>query len=142
MKKIIGGLFLVLILTICALPVFANTSSWNFTMDLEKLDGEKNKVYHSMNSGDLIISGDVWTYSTDHGPAKNPVAVRIWIYQSVKGIDRNVGSVMVTPTNKLNQKIHFEKLFRKQQSGKYYFYIFKLKNDCWNVKGAGTLKTK
>lgn len=143
MKRKVFSFFLVVsMLTIMSIPALANTSSWDFTMDLRYVSGDDNGIYHNMTSGNMYISGSVWVYSIDDWHAISPLNVYIEVWESRFGPDRYVGRSIVTPRLPAGTKAYFSNTLGSQSSGKYYIVAYKTDDDGFNIKGQGILETR
>ncbi|WP_427339522.1 hypothetical protein [Caloranaerobacter sp. DY30410] len=140
-RRITSFLLMSFILTVMCIPAFANSESWSFVMDYRVVNGKDNGQIHAMDSGNMVINGDIWTYSKDPGSLDSPNKVYVYVYQDVFGPDRKVGYTTVTPYSELNSPKSFSKGFGFQNSGDYYLVIAKSNDDGYNLKGEGTLTT-
>jgi hypothetical protein len=149
MKRICLKLVVAAVLVVSAMlarKAIANSSGFSFIMNLRYVDGEKNKVLHTLDAGDLTLSGKVWAISKRARTTPEPESIAITVYKT--GIlNSEVCSVSVTPSKVLNDKVSFSKSCGQVESGTYCVKVSKGKalddtGDGWQLQGAGNLTTK
>lgn len=66
-EKKLFSLITVTILAICfALPSFAASATYDFTMVNRVVNGKDNSVYHTLSAGTAHMNGSSFTYSSGH----------------------------------------------------------------------------
>ncbi len=125
-------------------PTYKDTSNWAFTMEKIVVNGDNLGSYHSLQKGTLQISGSIWSFSKDADSTDSPEPIIIEIYERKDWwIDRRVGTIKLTPSSTLDEKLFFEESFGEQPaSDKYYFHVtrFNGNDDGWNIKGLGAIE--
>lgn len=119
----------------------ANSAAFAFTMELRAVNGEKNKKFHSLDAGELTLSGAIWVVSKNRGSTAAPEVVEIKVKKSGL-LASEVCSVSLTPNTIFNAKRSFEKSCGKVESGTYWVFVTRPRSDGWHLKGSGSLVTK
>lgn len=90
-----------------ALPVFANSASWSFTMDRRYVNGLDNGVTYSLTKGIMTNSGSIWVYKIVPG-ATSPYSVSVAVKKVAPGVDPTMGASTINPGTVLNVKKSFK----------------------------------
>lgn len=114
---------------------FASSSSYEFTMNYRVVDGKENDTYHSLNKGDVYISGSHYEYSTDKGAVSSHYDIHYVLLRDRFGPDLNCGSITCTYNENPSGKIGKA----DKKSSKYYIQVYKVEDDGHNIKGSGTV---
>lgn len=145
-KSLLSILLVLFSLLVMVSPVLANTSNWWFLAlyDRYYLNGENNGVYHSMDSGNLTISGSIWVTMIMGGDPPPPEAFYFQVWKNNTWFDTKIctsggvtPSVMVGPAYAES----FSKNCGSISSGDYYLVIWRGDADDREVEGSGTLVT-
>lgn len=136
-----------LLVVAIASSAIASSSAFSFTMFLRVVRGDRNKMLHSLDAGELTISGEVETTGSVASPAtKKPVAVSFEVRQKGTILSSSVCSASVTPDPALSKKVSFSKSCGKIGKGIYYIIVSKdyqaKTGDGWHITGSGTLVTR
>lgn len=140
MKVLVRGIVGVVGLLIMLTPVFANSSSYSFTMDYRYVNGKSNGVTHGLDAGYLTNSGVLWAYAKAPG-AVGPYPVTIAVVKD-ELIDRTICTVSVTPYTTLGVIKSFSQGCGNVKTGVYYIEAWKANDDGWDIKVIGTLTTQ
>lgn len=143
-KKITELAIICTMLVVMALPVFAASSSWGFSMGVDGrvIDGSSNGVYHKLSAGKVNISGKVKTVSSK-ALTSGTNDVYIALYNKTSG--NFFGTVSVTPSAYINGEVSFSNTFATAVGGgtNYYLVIYRLETDGKALKGYdGVLANK
>jgi hypothetical protein len=115
-------------------------------MDNRYVDGQKNKQIHSLDAGELTISGDIWVTSKNARATSSPQSISLRV--AATGLFGSTAcTVSVTPDSTLNKKRSFSKSCGRIESGTYWIEVSKDKaidktGDGWHLRGSGSLTTK
>ena len=118
----------------------ANSAAFSFTMEMRAVWGNRNGKFHTLDAGELTLSGDVWVVSKNGGANSTPDVVTIEVHRGT-GVSA-VCSVKVTPSTTFNDKRTFDKSCGRVESGSYWVFVERTNPDGWHLKGSGTLVTK
>lgn len=144
--NITAATFAIVAIAVFAGSAVASSAAFAFTMNLRYVDGKKNNILHTLDAGDLTLSGKIWVTSKKARAASNPEPVTITVWKP--GIvNSDKCSVSVTPDRILNQKVSFTKSCGHIESGTYFIAVsksdaFDKSGDGWQCQGSGTLSTK
>lgn len=132
--------FLGLVLAAFARKAAASSAAFAFTMEKRAVWGNKNKRLHTLDAGELTLSGGVWVVSKSRGSSSAPDVVTIEVH---KGQEENkVCSVSMVPSTTFNDKRAFDKSCGRVESGSYWIFVSRPNEDGWHLKGSGALVTK
>lgn len=129
---------IVFTLLISSIFVFALSSSWGFKMgsDGSYINGNNNKVYHSLAKGGVSITGIVKNSYSVLG-ATGPNQLTFVLMNRTSG--NSFGKVYVTP--KAGGSKSFSGTFSSVGGGTtYYLVIYRANSDGRELVGSGTLK--
>lgn len=123
----------------------ANSASFAWTMNLRFVHGKKNGQLHSLDAGELTLSGKIWIHEKAARTASSPDKVTVEVLKDTF-LDNIVCTVEVTPSTTLNSKKEYSKACGRVESGKYWLRIYKPKSlddtgDGWRSQSSGTLTT-
>ena len=105
---------------ITAVPVFASTHGWEFTMKLREVNGDDNGMRYSVSKGSMTNTG-------------------VLTYKKSGLIHTNLGHTTVIPSRSGKS---FSKSYGIRDAGTYYLKFAKTNDDGWNIKGSGRLETR
>jgi len=136
-------LFATVTLLVFAAPAWANSSSYEFTMNNYYVSGKNNGVFHSLTAGRLTNSGQIWAYEKLVG-AGNPYPVYIEVWKVGFLIwDDLMCSLQVTPSTTVNQRTsYFKNCGNVPASSQYYVVASKAGIDGYHLQASGTLTTQ
>jgi hypothetical protein len=140
LRRIINVLAATAVLLLMAMPSFANTATWSFTMNNRYVNGEDNGVLHTMSAGTMTFGGDVWNYAKAAG-ATGRNTIHLNVYRQGFPTDPLACSTSATAPATLGQKQAFSVGCGSEPADTYYVVAYKVEDDGWDSKGAGTLKT-
>ena len=124
----------------------ASSAAFAFTMNLRYVDGEKNKMLHTLDDGDLTLSGDLWVTGKKSKATSDPDSISISVYK--KGlVNSELCSTSVIPDRIFNKKVAFSKSCGHAESDTYFLTVSKGEaldktGDGWQIQGSGSLVTK
>jgi hypothetical protein len=124
---------------ITAVPVFASTHGWEFTMKLREVNGDDNGMRYSVSKGSMTNTGVLTVTSLDKGAADSPYPVYAYVYKKSGLIHTNLGHTTVIPSRSGKS---FSKSYGIRDAGTYYLKFAKTNDDGWNIKGSGRLETR
>lgn len=122
-----------------AVPAFASTHGWSFTMNLREVNGNTNGMRYSVSKGMMTNTGTLTVTSLDSGATDKPHTVYAYVYKKSGVLHKNLGYTTVTPSK---SGASFSKSYGIQDAGTYYLKFAKANDDGWNIKGSGRLKTR
>lgn len=139
-KSILTTCTCLTLIMVTAIPVFANTRSWDGTMRLRHIDGKKNGMIYDMSAGEMTNSFNVKVISKDNGANSKPNTVTAYVYKNAFLFTKNLGGKSIKPSSKSIKEAF--KSYGEQPKGDYYIVLSKPQDDGWNLKFEGRLKTK
>ncbi len=146
-KRVAAMVLAGLVMVVFAGSAVANASDYAFTMNWRYVSGKENKRFHTLDSGELTLSGKIWVHQKRYDASPVPLPVRIEV---LKGIDSErdvVCTLEVTPDVILNSKRAYSKSCGRIEGGSYWLRISKSKTQTsdgegWHSQGSGTLTTR
>ncbi|WP_079707688.1 hypothetical protein [Paraliobacillus ryukyuensis] len=131
--KIFTFFTVAVLLSSFALPAFASSSAYSFTMEFRVVNGKNNGIYHSLSSGSPTISGSTSVVSSKPG-AFDPYDIKYTLYKDNFFGDTGYGTV-----NGGVDK-YFTGTFDEVDGGDdYYLLIWRTNDDGNIVEGSGTV---
>ncbi len=128
-----------IILAIClsfSIPVFASSSSYNFSMNYRNVNGKENGQFHQLTKGVPVKIYGSTTIVNSSDPSFPKYDIYYSLVRDVFGFDKKYGSV--------NGGVgrSFSGTFSGKPdvtSGDYYLIIWKTEDDGHDVEGDGTI---
>lgn len=130
---------MILLLTM-AIPVFAKSNSFQFTMANRVVDGSLNGTYHSLDGGTYpSISGSM---RQSGGTTSTSQRNTIYVELRNKTSGNSFGSVTLGKPTLDGKATSFSGTFSKKTGGgsKYYLIVYRIESDGRTMAGSGTLK--
>ncbi|MFC3802602.1 hypothetical protein [Cohnella sp. GCM10012308] len=139
-KTLVSGFTALIFIFVMAIPVFANSSSWNiYDYDGRWLYGSVN---HAMTAGNLKVTGEVWNVGANNGsaPTPNQITITVWKANSTGG-NTLVGTGYATPPWSQAATDSFVINAGSVVAGNYKLNFDKGGVDNWIIEGTGKLET-
>ena len=128
-----------MIMVVVATPVFAVSSSFDFTISQRVVDGSKNGQYHKLNKGKAKISNAyVYQVAAKRG-ATSPQTLYVDLINKTTG--NYFGTITIGKPTKDGKAKYFSGTFSKSVGGgsKYYLYVHRDASDGRTIYGNGKI---
>lgn len=141
MKQKVFSFFIVgLLLVSFAIPAYAATSSYSFTMSFRVVDGSANKEFHKLDKGSVSISGSHRVSSSGDGARDTPLQLNYQLCNKTSG--NCFGTVKATPRAD-GTRTYVNGTYSGLGGGtNYYLFIYRNGTDGHTISGSGTLSNK
>lgn len=124
-----------MLLVVLAVPTFAASSKYNFTMNYRVVDGSENGEYHTLSAGKAYIYGTHRQFSSVPNPT-GPNTINYQLYNATSG--NNFGIVKAIP-NSYGEETTVSGTYSGLGGGtKYYLFIWRV-DDGRDIKGSGSI---
>lgn len=140
MKQKVFSFFIVgLLLVSFAIPAYAATSSYSFSMSFRVVDGSANKEFHKLDKGSVSISGTHRVSSSGDG-AYSPLQLNYQLCNKTSG--NCFGTVKATPRADGKSSIVSGTYSGLGGGTNYYLLIYRNGTDGHTISGSGKLANK
>ena len=125
----------------------ASSLSFAWTMNNRYVNGKTNGRFHTLDAGELTLSGKIWITEKRAAAASTPLSISMSVVKEQDSSERDaVCTVTVTPDTTINNKKEFSRSCGRIESGKFWLLIDKVgasnpDGDGWHNQGSGTLTT-
>lgn len=121
-----------------AVPTFAASSSYNFTLSHRLVDGSNNNSFHKLDKGSVSIFETHQISSSEKGARDNALQLNYQLCNKTSG--NCFGTVKATPKK---SRSYVNGTYKGLGGGsKYYLIIYRNRTDGHTNKGSGTLSNK
>lgn len=125
----------------------ANSSAYAFTMKLRYVSGRDNNRPHTLDAGELTLSGQIWATNKSVRSTSTPQPITIEVAKPGLFSPVPICTLSVMPDVILNSKRPYSRSCGRIEGGTYWIIASKSKTwdksgDGWRIQGSGTLTTK
>jgi hypothetical protein len=152
MKRKLGKLIVAAVLAGLATAVFvgsvgADSSAFTFTMNNRYVNGKANHKLHTLEAGELTISGQIWLHEKRRGAATTALPIQIDVVKDTFMARDVVCAVTVVPDRTISAKTAYSKSCGRIEGGTYFIRATKVgaenpDGEGWHNTSAGTLTTQ
>lgn len=95
----------------------ANSSAFTWAMRFRYVSGKDNKKSHSLDAGELTVSGKIWIFEKNAKATSSPGAITIEVWKDGTLSDDRVCALTVVPDTTLNSKKEISRSCGRVESG-------------------------